>query len=258
MALEKPFDHSLWDRFLKRYVNEEGAVDYQGVLEEPELMDQYREQVNTISLDDFPRNWPREELLALWLNVYHLGVIQAVRENYPVKSIQSIPGVWDIQVVAVAGKSYSLNDIRRHQLILSFRDEKIHAALACGARSCPALSREAFTGSRVEGQLYVAARRFVNDAQRNRITPGKKKIQLSRIFKWYAPDFKLDFGSHRHENWKSPEEFAVLSFVAHYLDDSLKIDFLEEGQYKVKYLKFDWDLNEWAPGQDAFASPSFN
>ncbi|HXV27862.1 MAG TPA: hypothetical protein VD913_02755, partial [bacterium] len=43
---------------------------------------------------------------------------------------------------------------------------------------------------------------------------------------------------------RSPQQMAVLSFIAHYLEDAKKIEYLEEGRYKIKYLPFDWDLNE--------------
>lgn len=245
-ALDKPFDHSAWDTFLKRFVNEKGEVDYQGVLKEPELLEDYLKQLAVIDDYDLNYHWPREEKMALWINAYHAGVVKVLSEHYPVKSIQNIPSVWDTDAVQVAGKKFGLNTIRVKNLMSKFRDEKIHTALACGARGCPRLRRDAYTGPRIEGQLFLAAREFVNDAEFNQMIPGEKKIRISRLFKWHQPDFSLDFGVQEEEDQKfEPAEYAVLSFLAHYLDDPQKVDFLEGEDFKIDYPPFDWSLNEW-------------
>ena len=49
-------------------------------------------------------------------------------------------------------------------------------------------------------------------------------------------------------------ENSVLSFVAYYQDDAERITYLEERRYKIKYLPFDWNLNEWQADQGAAAS----
>ena len=186
--------------------------------------------------------------MALFLNAYHVGIVVQVIRRYPVKSIQNIPGVWDTEVVSVAGQNYSLNGIRSRELIGTFHDEKIHTVLACGAKSCAPFPREAYTGPEVEGQLFLGTRQFVNDPERIKIVPGGKKIFISRLFKWYATDFQLDFGTSYKEDHRLPrEEETVLAFIAHYLEDQAKVDFLEERNYKVKFLPFDWSLNEWRP-----------
>ncbi len=179
------------------------------------------------------------------MNAYHAGVVNAVLKHYPVKSLLEIPGIWDIDAVQVSSRHFSLNNIRQRELISVFRDEKIDTALACGSRSCPALPREAYTGPRVEGQLFLAAQRFVNDSVRNEIDPASKKLKISKMFKWYGNDFKLDFSSEERDHRFSEEEYAVLSFMANYLKDDQKIQFLEDGAFKIKYLDFDWGLNEW-------------
>ncbi len=248
LAQSQSFDHSLWDQFLKKYVNERGEVNYQAAAQDPSLLNSYLEKLK--QMDDrasSPHQWPREERLAFWINAYHAGIVHAVLAHYPVKSLLEIPSVWDIDAVQVGIYHYSLNNLRQQELIGNFRDEKIDTALACGARSCPALSREAYTGPRVEGQLFLAAQRFVNDPERNPIEAGAKKLRISKIFKWYGNDFKLDFASEERDPRFSDTEYAVLAFIANYLKDEHKIQYLEESRYKIAYLDFDWSLNEWRP-----------
>lgn len=243
-ALDKPFDHSSWDQFLKTYVNDRGEVDYARAQKEPALLQAYLQSIEAIDPADLS-GWPREEKLALFMNLYHAAVVSQILKSYPVKTIQEIPGVWDLPAVKQGKKTLSLNHLRNHELIGKFRDEKIDAALFFGAKSSPKLRQEAFTGPKVEGQLYLAAREFVNDENRNPIQPGKKHLQLSRIFKWYAPNFKLDFGYRDDDDKFSLEENSILAFLAYYLDDRAKIEYLESKRYKIKYLPFDWNLNDW-------------
>jgi len=86
---------------------------------------------------------------------------------------------------------------------------------------------------------------IVNNPKYVQIVPGSKKIQLSRIFKWYAPDFDLDFGSPERIGKFQRGDVSILSFLAYYLEDDAKIEYLQEGNYKIKYFPFDWSLNEW-------------
>lgn len=244
-ANQQAFDHSLLDQFLKKYVNDRGEVDYRAAAVDPSLLKSYLEKLKQVDLGAVTQQWPREEKLALWLNAYHAGILQAVLAHYPLKSLLEIPGIWDIDVVQVGVRHYSLNNIRQRELIGSFRDEKIDTALACGAKSCPELSRQAYSGPQVEGQLFIAAQRFVNDSSRNVIDPEGKKVKLSKIFKWYAKDFKLDFSSEERDQRFSEDEYAVLSFIANYLTNEKKVQYLEEGVYKMKYLDFNWGLNDW-------------
>ncbi|MBP9865566.1 MAG: DUF547 domain-containing protein [Candidatus Omnitrophica bacterium] len=248
------FDHASWDQFLKKYVNESGEVNYAGVKSDPVLLNQYMEQLSAAAAGSDVKKWlldawPREEQLAFWLNAYHAGVVLRVVQNYPLRSINDISGVWTTPTLKIGSRSFSLNDIRSIELINAFRDEKIHLALSCGARSCPPFPREAFVAARVEGQLFMIANQRVQDEKFVRIDPKKKRVFLSRIFNWYGNDFILDFGAQPGEEIKfTPPDMAVLSFVRHYTQDAEKIEFLENLRFKIKYMPFDWNL---ADGKDS-------
>ncbi len=242
-----PFDHSAWGKFLDEYVNEQGEINYAAACGDRKILDAYLNKLAGLSLRQVTEKWLREEQLALWLNVYHAAIVAAVCERYPIKSMQEIPGVWEMGMVQVGKHRFGLDQIRKEKLVESFRDEKIHLALSCGARGCPRLRKEVFTGALVEGQLFQATREFVNDPARSIIDPKDRKVRLSRIFEWYARDFRMDFGVPENDLNLKPDSYAVLSFMAHYLEDIDKITFLQQGDYKLKYTNFDWSLNEWKP-----------
>lgn len=262
------FDHSQWDQFLKKFVNEKGEVNYSAAQKDPSLLQAYLGKIRATPLSQIDR-LSREEKMALLINAFNAGVIRTILEHYPVKSVMNIPGGWEQASVQIGWKkkklkptekegkvvleeetrsaklTNSLNEIESNFLRKVFRDEKILFALSRGAKGSPRLRQEAYVGSKLEGQLYLATREFVNDESRNPIRPGGKKIILSRIFKWYGQDFMVNWGNFPEEIKWEPQEMAVLSFFAHYLDDPQKVEFLKNAKYKVKYSTFDWNLNDW-------------
>jgi hypothetical protein len=251
-AAEPHFDHSTWDQFLKKYVSELGEVNYAAVKEDPSLLSEYLQALDSAATGfdantPWPlKNWPREEQLAFWLNAYHAEVVQQVIQNYPLHSINDISGVWTLPNLKIGARNFSLNDIRSKELIQAFRDEKIHLILSCSARSCPPFPREAFTAPRVEGQLFMMINERIQDERFVRIDRKKKRVFLSKIFKWYGDDFILDFGVTPAEAIKfTPPDMAVLSFIRHYTQDVDNIEFLENLRFKIKYQPFDWTLADW-------------
>lgn len=241
---DKPFDHSTWDRFLKKYVNEEGDVNYTAVKQDPALLNEYLEQLRLIPWPSL-REWPREELMALWLNAYHAALIKNVLKYYPIKNIHEAPGFWDEDVLNLGQRLFALNEIRTSHLLKTYRDSKMHTVLSFAAKGGPLLERDAFSGPTVEGRLFQAARRFVNDPKKNQIVPGEKAVFISKIFQWYPGDFTTSFGVFENDRGLSLQDYAILSFIAYYLEDDEKITYLEDSKYKIKYLQFNWELNDW-------------
>ena len=85
---------------------------------------------------------------------------------------------------------------------------------------------------------------FLTDERFNRIHPGQKKILISPIFRHFADDFILGYGSAQEDGQFSPKELAVLSFIKIYLQEPKAKQWIEARGYKVKYLRDDASLNE--------------
>ena len=118
---------------------------------------------------------------------------------------------------------------RRRQFSLCGCDPRVHFALVCGSRSCAPI--RFYTGEKIDEQLDLAARYFVNSSEVI-VLPQEKKLLLSMIFKWY----EVDFGG--------PD--GVLSFVADYLMNEQDRRFIleEKDHIKMEYLFYDWNLNQ--------------
>ena len=72
-------------------------------------------------------------------------------------------------------------------------------------------------------------------------------VGLSSIFSWFADDFVAGylptdgFGDH------SDPVRSVLAFIAGHVGES-DAEFLRDGAYEVRFLPYDWSLNEQVAG----------
>ncbi len=249
-AFAQGFDHSALNRFLKQYVDASGHVNYAAAKQNSADLDQYLALVKQIDRKAL-QNTPQQERLAFWLNVYHAGLLALILENYPIKSTQEIPSFWDrrfLQVGLIKKGSdaglYGLSEIRSNILVSQFQDEKIHFALAIGAKGGPLFPREIFTGPRVRGQLYQCVRREVNRPAMVNVDPAQGLVNVSLIFQWYSPDLLLHFGKPERRGKLSRTDTAIVNFLIRYLKKIEKIKFLKAAQYKIGYTTFDWSLND--------------
>jgi len=226
---QNKFDHSIFDGLLKKHVNEDGWVDYEGIINDRSVLQEYL----TLIQDNPPNknSWSREEQLAYWINAYNAFTLELVAKNYPVASIKDIgskiqiPFVnspWDIKFIRIKGrKKMDLNNIEHGILRKKFNEPRIHFAANCASYSCPVLRNEAYTSDKLDVQLDEQARKFLNDNRRNKITPSSAK--LSKIFSWYGGDFT--------------KNGTLKEFIAKYSDVEVTKSTM------VSYEKYQWQLN---------------
>lgn len=89
------------------------------------------------SLD--PRDYKKQEQFAYWVNLYNALTVQLVLDNYPTSSIKKLGkgffsfGPWDDDIIRVAGKKLTLNDIEHRILRPIWRDKRIHYVVNCAS-----------------------------------------------------------------------------------------------------------------------------
>lgn len=227
LAAQKPVQHDIWDALLKKHVRKDGFVDYKGFVKDSARLNQYLEVLSSAHPQSF---WSRAEQMAYWINAYNAFTVKLIVQHYPVASIKDIKKgiplvntVWDIKFIQIQDKTYDLNNIEHDILRPQFKDARIHAAINCASYSCPRLHNEAFTAAKLEQQLDIVTRSFVNDPLRNRIKADR--AELSAIFNWFGGDFKRDAGS-------------VRAFVNKYAQIKVK----DTG--KITFMDYDWSLND--------------
>ena len=235
-------DHSLYGRVLSAVVRG-GSVDYSGFGRWRMTLEQYIHQLsfqNTRTLGQLSS----EEAIAFWINAYNAITLKYVVQNYPVKSIKDIRGVWNRKRTPVGAKQMTLDHIEHKILRKEFQEPRIHFALVCASRSCPELKPYAYEGARLGEQLDEAASTFLNDPSRNRIDPGTNVVYLSKIFDWYGKDFVGMYATDPVLNKRYGKKIgAVLNFAKAYLSPE-KAAFLEGAEYEIQFLPYDWDLND--------------
>lgn len=232
-------DHALFDSLLVEFVNEDGLVDYAGI-KEHHALDDYL----TVLSNTNPDELSEMDAIAFWINAYNAYTIKLIVDNYPVGSIReispfrikglrlAIPKInspFEYELAQINGESLSLDDIEHGILRKRFDEPRIHFALVCASISCPPLRREAFTGESLNHQLDDQARLFLTDTTKNDISE-EGPLYLSKIFDWFQGDF-------------ADSKKGLQVYLSQYFEGSIR-DQLASGTYKIKYLNYDWSLNE--------------
>ncbi len=131
-----------------------------------------------------------------------------------------------------ANNTISLDSLEQEIIRPVFNEPRIHVALVCAARSCPAIRAAAYTGDRIEKQLQDQAQLFANDSRYVGIDDETDALQLSPILKWYAQDWDAHGG--------------YLAWLSNLVSDDAVRAKLMEGQRDkslVQFNSYDWTLN---------------
>ena len=242
IANAKPFHYQDYALVLANHVNDRGLVNYSALQANRQLLDRFNKSLAQVDANIY-QSWSESEQLAFLINAYNSLTLQSIIDQEPLKkSIRDIPGVWKSRKFQVAGSSKTLDNIEHDTIRKYFNEPRIHVALVCAAMSCPPLSNEPYLPEKLDEQLDDRVKEFINSSQGFRIDRQAKKVYLSSIFKWYGKDW-IDSYNVKDRFAGSQKEKAVLNFLSNYLSPEER-QYLEEGQYKVTYLNYDWSLNK--------------
>ncbi|MBI5631302.1 MAG: DUF547 domain-containing protein [Elusimicrobia bacterium] len=245
--------HALWEQVLQSHV-QDGRVDYKGLQSHPEALDRYLDSLAALRPAEHD-SWSSEAQIAFWVNAYNALTVKAILDHYPIKpswlgsvrypknSIRQIPGVWDKLRFRVMGRRVTLGEIEHETLRKRFKEPRIHVALVCASIGCPPLRGEAFTGPKLDFQLDDQAGRFLKSTDKFRIDRDAGVVYLSPIFQWFGGDFTQAYAPSSGFGGHSAEQRASLNFIGRSLGD-IDRAFLTEREFKIKYLDYDWSLNE--------------
>ena len=240
--IEKPFSYGDYRKVLNRYVNDEGLVDYENLQANRQQLDRFNTAIGAVSPKTY-HNWTDSQKLAFLINAYNAFTLQSIIDQTPLpSSIREIPGVWKWRKFMIAGQEKTLDNIEHDIIRQDFNEPRIHVALVCAAISCPPLRNEPYTAEKLEQQLDDQVNRFISSPHGIKIVPEEGTIYLSSIFQWFGEDWLKSYGV-KHQFTGSKQERSVLNFLSHYLP-SFQQKYLSEGNYKIKYLDYDWSLNQ--------------
>lgn len=215
-----------YDALLKRWVDEQGRVDYRAWKAEGEPA--LRAVVAKFARVD-PDALTPQARKAYWIDVYNAVTLQGILEFFPLRSIKDkVSPSWSLWKDYEFGPRRLSLDHIEHELLRKLGDPRVHAALVCAAKSCPPLRREAYLPDKLDEQLDQNARAWLADPERGVRVEGDT-VRLSRLFEWFAADF-------------GPDPARRLAWVAKFLPEERRAALLRPG-LKVAYLDYDWALN---------------
>jgi hypothetical protein len=227
-APKRGFDHSAFDGLLAKYVTPDGVRyrDWSADDADRKALDEYVARL----AGGRPSGLPSPDALAFWIDAYNALTLKLILDNYPVKSIKNIGSPWKKTLITVEGRDLSLNDIENEVIRKEWDEPRIHFALNCASVSCPPLRAGAYTGAELDTQLEEQTRAFLADPAFNRLDAGEGKLHLSKIFQWYREDFE-------------GEDRTLVDWLRPYLPG---LEGREDGDPKIDFGGYDWDLNEAA------------
>jgi hypothetical protein len=231
-------DMTQWNRILRAYYNPAHGFDYQALkAKDAAALQALRSQLGRVNVAALT---PKQQL-AYWINVYNVNTVATIVENYPTESIRDLStdpiirlNVFKKERVPVGGAKLSLNDVENDRIREGFKDPRIHFAINCAAKSCPAIRMEAFTGEKLDAQLDEQARAFLNGPHGARFQRDGDTLVITttKIIDWFSDDF---------EKWGGGKTAFIRRYVP--ADKQRMIDQAKE--IELEFDDYDWKLNDW-------------
>jgi hypothetical protein len=210
----------LANTFFQNNVDENGQVAYESIKNDPKIINQLYEMINSHSLENKTTN----ELKSFYTNAYNILVIKQVIDSYPIYGPLKVNGFFDKIKHNVADETLTLNQVEKDKNLYVTKDERLHFALVCGAKGCPPLANYAYTPEKIDEQLNERTKYALSDE--NFIRLNKKNVGISQIFNWYADDFQ------------KPGVNGIVSYLNKYRKNQIQMD------TKIVYYEYNWELNK--------------
>lgn len=220
----------LWAAVLQGVVRSDG-VDYAALRRDRSTLKAVQAKLSTAAVPA-----ANNERMAFYINAYNaltLALTESLLPKDPSKwpswSLRdqgnAIQSVWKKYKFTVAGKQISLDEIE-HRVLRPMGDPRIHFAINCASKSCPALAATPYTGAKLDAQLRQATKAFVQDKNQLRVVGGE--VRTNPILDWFAEDFKSQGGVRAFLVANLPPGDAKAALAAN---------------KPLKFFDYDWHLN---------------
>lgn len=216
---------SLYDGLLSAHTApvKTGDVTYNGVNYDGWASDERHKQALALLLTENPKAYYGEDAQAFWINTYNFLTIELiVRENErnSIKNLGSLfTSPWKKHSWTLGAHNYTLDHIE-HKILRPMNDARIHFAINCASISCPDLRVKSYRVENLDAQLNDQVRLTLNNAGKG-LRIENDTIYVSKIFKWFATDFK----NNDIKGW---------------LTDYQPIN----QNHDLKFMAYDWSLNK--------------
>ena len=242
---------------LKDLVNDKGMVDYKGLRRQGARLRMLLDEFNNLDPKEY-RSWSEKDRLAFWINAYNLNKLNEVAVNYPIQSssrfLRVLWGPTDLRHIEnkismykflVMDEEFTFKKVENRFFRTEFDDPRIFLAITDACLSSPPLRNEPYYGYKLDEQLDNQARKFLSEPIAFKIDRQKQRVYLSAVFETgrYGQQFLKKFAIDRKFKDHPPVIRAVLNFITNYVSEQ-DASFLEVGNYSVKYMSYDWTIND--------------
>ena len=252
--VKKPTYYEKCDYIFKTYVDKNGLVDYDTLRRKRVDLITAAKEFDSISPADMIF-WSKEEKIALWINGYNIFTLKLIVDNYPIQphwifrlrypenSIMQIPGAWTKNYFKVMGMEYTLREIEREMLLTRFKDPRICFALSNSTKGGAFLRNECYRAETLDQQLEEQVLRYLSTLKGFNVDTGKKLINISNIFNTQKDSFVEKYKAVKRFRTRREDIRSYLNFITGYVPED-NIRYFESEDYSVKFIEFDWHLNE--------------
>lgn len=250
--------NSAFSPIFQSYVDENGLVNYTKLRRMRLVLNSAIKKFSDLERQEYDK-WSRDEKIAFWINAYNIFTLKVVIDNYPIKpvpykllfnypvnSIIHISNFWNKDYFNVMGTQYTLREIERDMLLKEFGEARICFAIFYATGSSAALRNEPYIGINLNEQLDDQAERFFAKTNAFEIDASAKTVYISTIFSifdWHKKAFLNQYGTNKNFREQKPIDRAALNCIKNYISRE-DADYLLGQKYQVKYIKYDWTLNE--------------
>jgi hypothetical protein len=252
--------HDICADILKDYVDDNGMVSYNMLRLKRYQLKTVLDKFDTLKVDEY-NSWPKEDKIAFWINAYNMQMLNIIVKNYPIKpsrifsvfwgpkSIRHIKGdingIWNNYKFIVMDEEFTLGEIEKRFFRKEFDDPRVFFALSRASLSGPPLRSEPYYGRKLHEQLDDQTKKFLANPRGFHIDKDAGIVRLSALLQptWFGNEFVDKYATDKKFKDENPTTRAVLNFITNYVS-AQDVSFLEVENYSVKYIAYDWTLNE--------------
>jgi len=243
--------HKKFDDILKTFVKD-GQVDYNGLKLSQKLLENYIDQLDSVSEDEL-QMFTIDQKLAYWLNFYNACFLDAVSQNSPLplvegtagRNVRQIEGLWTAYKWETPLGRRSLNGLETQ--LGKYSKGLWVFGINRGTVGGPKILNEAFQADRIQQQLTKAVELWLVDPQNWTIDVEKRHIQVSEFLRMSFPTLKgIYFKRGQFLGHSEFENLCANFYLTHGADDAAK-EMIRRNEFTVGYLPYSQLLNQWTP-----------
>ena len=254
--------HEKYAAILDSFVNENCGVDYAALRRKRFLLKGLLDEYKLLDPKEY-ENLSNQGKIAFWINVYNMQLINIIVDNYPIESPRwkrlwfapdsirhiegDIEGIWSKRKFLVMDEEFTLKVLEDRFFRDKFNEPRVYFALSRASLSGPCLRNEPYAAGKLSEQLDDQVRKFLSNKLSFDIDRDEKQVRFSAILQsaWFGRQFVERYGIDKKFKEYSQAERAILNLLTNYLSEQ-DVRYLEVGDFSIKYIKYNWSLNDWS------------